>query len=150
MQKIKTIDGIRKAKQEYSDKYNDYINKCGVFWAFGNKQFEENRTHKRKTLKDDSQMFKNYLSIGAGGYIHKKDKQKLDEFLTNIAPKLKKDFLEQVDKGTFVLYELLNHEAYYTYDIEDTIDTMKGYYKDITEEYIQKIFRKHANKYASF
>ena len=150
MKKINTIDGIRQAKAEYSNEYNKGIEESGVFWAFGKDQFNENRTHKRKEIDDNSQMYNNYLSIGAGGYIHKADKPKLDNFLTNIAPKLKQQFLSKIDKNTFILYELLNHEAYYTYELDDTLDTMKNYYADITEDYIAKIFRQHARQYADF
>ena len=150
MEKIKTIDGIKQAKQEYSNEYNRHITDCGVFWAFDRKQFNENRTHKRKDLNEISKMYDNYLAIGGGGYIHKKDKEKLDNFLTNIAPKLKQDFLSRVDKNAFILYELLNHEAFYTYELDETLDTMRNYYPDITEETITKVFKKHANKYADF
>lgn len=141
---------VETLKEEYTRKYNEGINKSGVFWAFSNEQFEENRTHKRKTLKNNSAMFKNYLSIGCGGYIHKLDKPKLDNFLTNIAPKLKQEFVKNVDRNDYILYELINHECFYTHCIEDAYNILKSYFADITEEEIGEIYYKHLEKQEQF
>lgn len=143
MAKIKTLEGIRQAKQEYSNLYNNKIAEIGVFFAFDEKQFDENKTP--KTAKDNE-----FISLGAGGYIWKDNLQKLQDYNTRGHQKEKQDFLNKIDKDTFILYELLNHEAYYTYELDETLDTMRNYYPNITEEAIAKVFKKHANKYADF
>ena len=143
MTKIKTLDGIRQAKQEYSNLYNNKIAEIGVFFAFDEKQFNENKTP--KNAKDNE-----FISLGAGGYIWKGNLQKLQEYNAHGHQKEKQDFLKRINKKAFILYELLNHEAFYTYELDDTLDTLKDYYTDITEDEISKVFRKHARKYADF
>ena len=114
----------KEAKKEYDEKYNKEFNKTGVFWAFNNKQFEENKTH--KNVPDNE-----YLSIGAGGYIHKSNKEKLDNFYKVIAPKLKKEFTNSININDLIDYELANHECYYTYDYSEVIYLI-NYYFDMT------------------
>lgn len=115
------IKDFNKAKKEYDEKYNKEFNKTGVFWAFNNEQFEENKTHKNAPDNE-------YLSIGLGGYIHKSNKEKLDNFYKVIAPKLKKEFSNSIDIYDLIDYELVNYECYYTYDYSDVIGLIKYYF----------------------
>lgn len=108
-------------KNEYDKKYHEELRKTGVFWAFGGKQWEENKTHKNAP---DSE----YLSIGAGGYIHKSNKEKLDNFYKMIAPKLKKEFTDNININDFIDYELSNYESYYTYNYSQTVYLVSDYY----------------------
>lgn len=118
-------------KEDYNKKYNEELNKTGIFWAFSDSQFEENRTHKEAPIKE-------YLSVGAGGYIHQSDKEKLDNFFKVIAKELKKDFTSKIDINDLIRYELTNHECYYTGDPSEAIEVVKTYYEDISEEEITK------------
>lgn len=112
---------FNEVKKEYDEKYNEEFKKTGVFWAFTNTQFDENKTHKDAP---DSE----YLSVGLGGYIHKSNKDKLDNFNNVIAPQLKKEFADSIDINDLIDYELVNHECYYTYDYSDVVYLVQYYF----------------------
>lgn len=128
------IKDFNKAKKEYDEKYNKEFNKTGVFWAFSNEQFEENKTHKNAPDNE-------YLSIGLGGYIHKSNKEKLDNFYKVIAPKLKKEFTNNININDLIDYELANHECYYTYDYSNVIGLVQ-YYFDMDSNEVFEIVKK--------
>ena len=143
MEKLK----FNELKKEYDEKYNKGLKETGIFWAFSNQQFDENKTH--KDAPDNE-----YIRIFAGGYIHESNKEKLDNFFKVIAPQLKKDFTDKIDIDDLIDYELINHECYYTGDYEDILSIIKQYYKNISDEEllekIRKIYLKNYNKYDFF
>lgn len=127
---------FNEVKKEYDQKYHDEFNKTGVFWAFTNAQFDENKTHKDAP---DSE----YLSIGCGGYIHKSNKEKLDNFNNVIAPQLKKEFIKNIELNDFIDYELANHESYLDYDYSQVAYIISDYYNlsnDKALEIVKKRF----------
>lgn len=127
-------------KMKYEEKYNEEFNKTGVFWAFSNQQFEENKTHKEAPDNE-------YISVGAGGYIHKSNKEKLDNFFKVILPKLKKEFVNKINIDNLIEYELINHECYYTGEWHEIIDIIKSYVPDIKEDRIKKVYDKTKDKH---
>ncbi len=112
---------FNEAKKEYDEKFHEEFNKTGVFWACTNAQFDENKTHKDAP---DSE----YLSIGACGYIHESDKSKLDDFYKTTVPKLKKEFVDNIDINDLIDYELANYESYVTYDYSQAVYITSDYY----------------------
>jgi hypothetical protein len=44
-----------------------------------------------------------------------------------------------------ILYELLNHEAFFTMDIEDSLNSLKKHY---TPEQVQEVFDKYVDSYS--
>lgn len=127
---------FKEAKKEYEKKYNEEFNKIGVFWAFSNQQFEENKTHKEAP---DSE----YISVGCGGYIHKSNKEKLNNFFKVILPQLRKEFVNNINIDELIDYELSNHECYYTGEWYEIIDLIKDYEPNIKAEDIKKVFDKN-------
>lgn len=125
-------------KKEFDEKYNEEFKKTGVFWAFNNEQFEENKTHKNAP---DSE----YLSIGAGGYIHKSNKEKLENFDNVIAPKLKKEFAKSVEINDFIDYELANYESYVDYDYSQTVYLVSDYYNLSIEKALEIVKKRFYN-----
>lgn len=106
-------------QKQHQEKASAIMDKYGVFWAFSNQQFTENKT----PLKDGDK----YVSIGAGGYMPKSN---LDSFLSELETvnnekkrliKEGRDTLKQA-----IRYELANHECYYTGDISDVVEMFKG------------------------
>ena len=127
---------FNEVKKVYDQKYHDEFNKTGVFWAFTNAQFDENKTHKDAP---DSE----YLSIGCGGYIHKSNKEKLDNFNNVIAPQLKKEFIKNIELNDFIDYELANYESYLDYDYSQVAYIISDYYNlsnDKALEIVKKRF----------
>ena len=83
------IKNFYELKTEYDKKRNEELTKTGIFYAFSNEQWERYKTHKDAP---DSE----YIAIGAGAYIHKSNKSKLDNFFNNTSKQLKKDFVSKV------------------------------------------------------
>lgn len=114
------------------------MNKTGIFWAFSNQQFEENKTH--KDAPDNE-----YLSVMGGGYIHKSNVEKLNVFFNTVVPKLKKEFTDNIKMEDLIEYELINHECYYTGDYTKVVNIIKDYY-DMSDD---KIYEKVKSVYDS-
>lgn len=125
---------IQEIKKQQQDKYTVLLNECGVFWAFSNEQFAANKT----PLKEGEK----YVSIGAGGYMPQGN---VDKYLQG--SKEIKNWYSATIKATKnarrdnIVYELANHECYYTGDIQEAIDALgKGYtYKEVYKVYSETL-----------
>ena len=81
-----------------------------------------------------------------GGYIHKSNREKLDNFFKVIMPNLRKEFVNNINIDDLIDYELSNHECYYTGEWYEIIDLIKDYEPNIKAEDIKKVYDKN-NKY---
>lgn len=132
-------------KKEYDAKKNSELKKTGIFYAFGDEQWEEEKTHKDAPDND-------YLRIGGGAYIHKSNKSKLDNFFEVILKQLNKDFIDKVGIENIIEYELINHECYYTGNWQDVITIIENYLdsdisqRDDVVELIEMVYRKTYEK----
>jgi len=109
---------IRKTKQE---KVNQLLTECGVFWAFSNQQFEENKTPLQEGEK--------YVSIGHGGYMPKGNVEKLRAGFKQIN-KEERQRMKATPGARIeaIKHELNNYECYYTGDITEALNALgKGY-----------------------
>ena len=99
------------------------IKETKMFFAFSNEQFEKSKT----SLEDGEK----YVNLGAGCFI---PKFQVNNFLDG-TEKIKKEFSAAVkaNKGMrkkLIAYELANHEAWYTGEIDDTMSALgAGYTK---------------------
>lgn len=117
---------FRIAKQEYDDKYYKGLSDTGLFYAFSDESFEKQ--------KKPGTTAENYTSyFGVGDVIHLDDVPKLEHFLTEVAPKLKKEFLAKTSKDDFILHELKNYECAYTGDISEAVESVMNFL-DIDKE----------------
>lgn len=103
------------------------MNDFGAFFAFSTEQFNEQK--KENVI---------YVNMGSGLICPKENAPKLHEALSkNFDNGVKQDIAENgIDN--IIKRELINHEAYYTGDLEDTAETLKCY--NITIEQIRKIY----------
>ena len=85
-------------KKQEQEQYNQLFRDCGVFWAFSNQQFEENKT----PLKEGEK----YVSIGAGGYLPKGNVEKLREGMKAI----KKQTAAAIKNTKGARIEAIKHE----------------------------------------
>ena len=115
-------------KKQYQDKLSELFKECGVFFAFSNEQFQENKT----PLSDGDK----YVSMGHGGYL---PKSKVDAYISGMKElnkwekaEIKK---EKDGKEKHILYELNNHECFYVGDIEDAAAVLPYPKKDIWKVY---------------
>lgn len=130
MNQTATIKTIQQIKDERQAKLDELMTACGVFWAFSNTQFKENKT----PLKEGDK----YVSMGMGGYIPKGN---LDIFLDGMAA-IKKQYNSDIKankgaKRANIAYELLNHECYYTGDITDALKALGSGY---SRAEVQKVY----------
>ena len=123
---------IRKMKKEKEKMVSELFEKCGVFFAFSEKQFEENKT----PLKEGEK----YVSIGGGGYLPKGKVNELTEGMEAIERFGKQTVKKKNLVEAEILDELQNHECFYTGDISDVVDLFEGTY---TKQQIRDVYNKH-------
>jgi hypothetical protein len=123
------VSDIKKEKQKM---VSELFEKCGVFFAFSDKQFEENKT----PLKEGEK----YVSIGGGGYLPKGKVKKLEEGMEAIERFGKQTVKKKNLVKAEILDELQNHECFYTGDISDVVDLFEGTY---TKQQIRDVYNKH-------
>ena len=124
-------------KTELQNKRNELLTASRFFCAFTQEQFEKNKT----PLKEGEK----YVDIGGGCFMpkfsyetFKVDNSLLDETFFS---QIKKFKLEEDE----ILYELQNHECFYTGDIDDVIEMFEDRY---TRQMIVSVYRKNYDKFA--
>jgi hypothetical protein len=129
------MKSVAELKEERQNKNSELFNKVGLFWAFSNEQFNTSKT----PLKEGEK----YVSIGAGGYLPKGNVDELLKGLEEIKKwyngEIKKNKAEEAE----IIYELHNHECFYTNDITDVVEMFKDTY---SEDLIIKIYCKERKK----
>ena len=126
----------KEIKQKHQEAYNKIMSNCGVFWAFSNEQFKEGikKIEKAKMINKGEKL----VSIGMGGFMPKNKNEKMMIELKEADKQEKKELKEFRElKKEAILYELNNHECFYTGKIDDVVDIFKGIYnkKDIIKVY---------------
>lgn len=127
------LQEIKKTEEEMVSKL---LNDCCVFFAFSNEQFQTNKTPLEEGEK--------YVSIGAGGYLPKSKLQLFNESFSNITKWKKNEIKNNKLRKDHILYELNNHEAFYTGELEDTLDALGS---DYTLEEVRDVYKKNVKKY---
>jgi len=119
-------------KSEHQKAIDNAINNCGVFFAFNEEQLKKGL----KTLKKDDKV----MSIFAGGFLPKSNKDKFFKTLEEATKQNKKDLKQlREEKEQAILYELKNYECFYTGELDSVIDLFKGIY---TAKAIAKVYAK--------
>jgi len=116
-------------------KHTELWNSTGTFFAFSTKQF-----------KDQEVEGTEYVFLGSGMYTPKKHANKVIEQGYKIYKDSIKQDIKENGKNKIILRELLNHEAFYVGNTEETITTLEDY--PITEKEIINIYNKNFSKYA--
>lgn len=106
-----------------------------MFFAFSNEQFAENKT----PLKEGEK----YVSLGAGAYLPKGSVDKYISGIKEIEKWYKTTIKENKVRSENILYELCNHEAFYTCDIEDTLLALGS---DYTQDEVQAVYNANREK----
>jgi hypothetical protein len=129
--KMKTYQQVRR---EFEQEQTKLFEKYNLFFAFNEKQFKEG-------AKDEKQI----VHIGAGGYLPEKNFEKFMKDYEALYNWLELA-VKQTDAEKTILYELLNHEAFYTGDISSALDVLEGF--NYTREQVKKVFNKYFEQYA--
>lgn len=124
---MKTISEVKAAQQL---KVNELMTNCGVFWAFSNEQFLTNKTPLAEGEK--------YVSIGAGGYMPKGKVEAFKSGMKEIKAWYKSAIKKDGLRRAYIIYELNNHEAFYTGDIDLAVEVLGS---DYTREEVLEVYR---------
>lgn len=132
------MKSLGEIKQEREDKVTDLIKECSMFFAFSNEQFATNKTPLAEGDK--------YVHLGAGAYM---PKSKVDSYISGTEA-IDKWYRAAVKDNKLrrqnIIYELGNHEAWYTNDIEDTLEALGS---DYTAAEVREVFNtEYANQTA--
>ncbi len=109
------------------DKQTQAFNEAGAFFSFSNEQFA-------KMKKEDIE----YCHVGAGLICPVDNAKQLIERLEQISQEGIKQDIEENGKAAIIRRELFNHECFYSGDICDCVESLKGYgftYDDIYQVY---------------
>lgn len=116
-------------KQKQENANSLLFKECGLFFAFSNQQFEENKT----PLKEGEK----YVSIMGGGYVPKSN---LDKLLNGMEAN-RKEYQKAVKKQNLrlkeIAYEFGNYECFYTGDWSVVADM----FPDVSPEVIQRVYK---------
>lgn len=121
-------------KKNYSDNINRIMEQQKVFWAFNQSQLEEG---KAKIGIQDNKLL---MSIGMGGFCPRANADELMRLMKEEDARYHKELKDAKEqKEQAILYELYNHESYYTGDLEPVIEIFKGLYtpKEIRDVYLK-------------
>lgn len=116
-------------------KTNALMDECKVFWAFGNTQFKE--ALEKLNLPEGEKL----LDIGAGGFMPASNKDRYISGMKQIAEEFDAQMKDEKTRKDYILYELHNHEAFYTGSIESTLDALG---EDYTLEEVKEVYKSHA------
>lgn len=125
---MKTIEEI---KLERESKMDVLIRECQMFFAFTNEQFAKNKV---TIIESDT-----YVAIGGGGYMPKSLVSTFVQGSKAINRQYKDAIKNNKQRRANILYELINHEAFYTCDIDDTLEHLGT---DYTRSEVQEVYNK--------
>lgn len=117
---------------ELKNKIQKEVDEFPMGFAFSNEQFEKMK--EELGVKEDSEL----LSIGAGGFIRKTDREAFHELFNNKAKRFDEAIAEDKTGEGFIkdmfLYELANHEYCITYELDDTLDALDLTYEEVMND----------------
>lgn len=128
---MKKYQDIKADKQKRIDAL---LSECGFFAAFSQEQFDEGKT----PLADGD----TYIRFGSGCFMPKSNFAKFETQYDQINNEF--DLLIDAENANNdqILYELNNHECFYTGDLTPVLDLFAGRY---TKEQIVSVYRAERN-----
>jgi hypothetical protein len=128
-----TLAQIKREKQITIDALFENL---GVFFAFSDSQFEESKTPLAEGDK--------YVRFASGSYIPKSNYEALEDGFSAaddlMRQQIKANGLEEEE----VLYELNNHECFYTGSLNDVMDVLG---EDYSREFVREVYLKYRDRY---
>lgn len=133
--------------KQYKQNRQDNFNKLPIYWAFGEQQFKE--LLERLNLKDTKEDLEKLINIGCGGIMKKCDLYLLENHNKTFSTDKLLFWLTHNFKFAYnaLLYEMNNHEYYYTCDISDTLGALNLTYEDIEKNAYLKLAYLRAKKH---
>ncbi len=114
---------IYELKKQQEQKISELFNECSVFFAFTDKQFDENKT----PIADDDK----YVRFASGSYVPKSNLKKLHDGFDTVDKWFNDSINDEKLRYELIAYELGNHESYYTGSISDALAALgTGFTRD--------------------
>ena len=123
--------------RELKAKIQKEVNDFPMGFAFDEKQLQK-ELERLNTTRDD------VVSIGAGGFIRKTDKEAYNNLFININKQMEDAMLNDSFLKDAIIYELGNHEYCITYDPTATIEALS---LNMDDERVQRIFKEAIEQY---
>ncbi len=130
----------KEIKEKKQKAYNELFTTCGVFRAFSNEQFKKGYAKVKPTMTEGEKL----VDIGAGGFMPKHNVEALKKGTKEIDATFKREIKEFKARETHIIYELNNHECFYTGDISDAVEALGD---DYTNEEVEKVAKDYKNKF---
>lgn len=119
-----------KTLTDYTNKaISDLLDKFGAFWAFSNEQFNEK---KKEGVT--------YVNCGMGLVAPKDNANAVVKGLKAISNDGRVKDLAENGRDKVIERELYNYEAFYTGDIQDTVDALASY--GITADEVNTVYQR--------
>ena len=128
---MRTYQDIQK---EFEQEQTKLFEKFGVFFAFNTEQFKEGAKGE-----------KHFSYIGLGTYLPTKNVKSFLKEYRSLQSWLELA-VKYTDPEKTILYELQNHEAFYTGEIYDTMKVLADY--GYTEKQVKEVYNKYLEQYA--
>lgn len=124
------------------DETNKLITDCDVFFAFSTSQMQEGidklKLSGKYNITPENKL--KLTDIGAGGFIPSVNLDKYIQCHKDIQKEYKKMKKDEKALNDYILYELHNHEVFYTGDINTFSET---YMSDVPKEKIISVYKSH-------
>jgi len=123
-------------KKKNADNINAIMDQHQVFWAFSQSQLDEGKA--KIGITDNKEL----TSIGMGGFLPKAKAESLFLAIEQENKRYREELKQAKEaKEQAIAYELSNHEAYYTGNIEPVVELFAGLYtaKDIQAVYLKQV-----------
>ncbi|MDH6311055.1 hypothetical protein M2451_003901 [Dysgonomonas sp. PFB1-18] len=128
---MKTIVQI---KEEHQNKLSALFDSLGIFFAFSNEQFEEGRKEGVK-----------YANGGQGMLIPIDNVKEYVRRFSELEKDTEAEFAKHIPMDDYILYELNNHEAFYTWCTDDAYEVVKYRYPNCTPDDMKRVFKQFSN-----
>lgn len=120
------------------EKQTELFNELGVFFAFSNKQ-----------LEDQKQAGVEYCTVlGTGDCVPKSKAKEFAERLSIIHREGREKELAEKGIDQIIEDSLVNHECFYTGEIDDALAALEFY--NVNYEQVSAVYQKVAHKYADW
>ena len=125
------MKSIQEIKQEQERRVSELIKSVDLFFAFSQTQFAEGAS--KHPLKDGDK----YVQVFGGGIMPKSNYEAYKKGLADIDAWYKDATKDETLRKALIVYELGNHECFYTGDIEQALLALG---EDYTYEEVYQIY----------
>lgn len=132
---------------ELKQKQQQEVNEFPLGFAFGNDQFSEMMS-KWGLDCDNKEDLRKIVSIGAGGYVQKKDVPAMEDMFRRHKKELREFRKNKNELKKAILHEMFNIEYEYSHDDEHLLNNLGINLNDFSaNEELQKLFKDAEKEY---